>query len=679
MHLSGPAGNLALIVGNLVGRRRHLVENGTHPPPILPRATGTSLPGNRDCQSLPADFEITPTGDPRVGPLPGTFRSYDMGNPSPEPDWRLIAESVPHIIWVTGPDGAVEFLNRRGVDYIGTTPEKAYGWKWRSLLHPDDVDRAEAVWRQATESGAAFEQEFRLRRADGSFRWQASRGQPVKTDDGTIVKWIGTLTDIEDEKHFEDRLLGAQRHAEHERALLETVLEGAPVAFGYMDREGCFVRVNDEAAVILGTPAGELVGRRLTDVAPGLWAQIESPFWQVLATGAPLRDVPIVGSSRMADRPSIREWLTSFYPVRLGGEPTGVGVMAVDITDRVRSERVRAAVMSQVTEGVFTEDSEGRLTSLNRAASRMLGWTEAELRGHHTHEVIHFQTADGKPVPAAECRLRADTASGRTVRAIGEVFTRKDGSTLPVACTAVPLRIGTTLEGMAVIFRDVSPRPAGGEVIRVLIASADERAVDACRALLDAHDGTEVVAVADTPAKAVAGVQTHRPDVAIVDYNLPGLDGVETVVRIQASLPAVRAVLVVDEYDEDIVLAAVEGGCHAVLEKSRACVDVVAAVEAANRGSTVLSQEELQDVISSARRQEPERPPKATLTDRERDVLVCISEGLSNKQVAERLGLTVNTVRNHVQRILYKLDAHSKLEAVVVARDGGMVDPHERK
>lgn len=600
-----------------------------------------------------------------------------MEDPLPEPDWRLIAESIPHVIWVTGPDGALQFLNRRGAEYIGTAPEKAYGWNWVSLVHPDDVERTVSAWRRAAETGIPFEEEFRLSRADGRYRWQSSRAMPVRADGDAIVKWIGTLTDIEDQKQFEDRLLGAQRNAEQERALLETVLQAAPVAFAYLDRDGRFVRVNDEAAAACGAPADDLIGRRAAEIARWLWEQVDSAFWQVLDTGAPLRDVPVVAP--VGDRNVVREWLTSYYPVRFGGDTIGVGVVAVDITDRMRSERVRTAVMSQVTDGVLTEDSEGRVTSLNRAASKMLGWAEAELRGRHAHEALHFQTAEGTPVAASDCPLRADAASGRIVRAVGEVFTRKDGTTFPVACTAVPLRVGTTLEGMAVIFRDVSPLLPARHGIRVLVASADERAVHACRALLDAHEGTEVVDVVDTPAKAVAGVQTHRPDVAIVDYNLPDLDGVETVTLIRASVPGVEAVLLVDDYDEDVVLAAVEAGCNGVLEKARAWVEVVAAVEAASRGGTALSQQELQGVISSARRQEPGSAPPAALTERECQVLVCISGGLSNKQVAERLGLTVNTVRNHVQRILYKLDAHSKLEAVIVARREGIVaDPEQR-
>jgi PAS domain S-box-containing protein len=476
----------------------------------------------------------------------------------------------------------------------------------------------------------------------------------------------GALTDSGDQSRFREQLVETE-------ALLETVLHGAPVGFAFLDPEARFMRVNDEMAAACGGPAAKLVGAAAADVFGSIWSQCESSFRHVLTTAEPLRNVPVVGPAprRATD---VREWLTSYYPIRLGGAISGVGIVAVDVTTRMRSERIRAAVMSQVTDGVYTEDADGRLTSLNRAASRMLGWTEAELRGRRTHDVIHFQGADGTPVAAEDCPVRAAARTGRVTRAVHEAFTRRDGRVFHVACTAVPLRLGGSVEGTAVIFRDVNPSPVAERVTRVFLASADERVVHAIRTLLDAHEGTELLDVVATPADAVAGAQARRPDVAVVDSTLPDLDGVETVGLIQAEAPSVKTILLVDDDDRDVALAALDAGCSGVLEKRRIWADLVAAVEAAHHGGTVMSRDALQEVISSARRQKPERPMQTIgLTGREQDVLACISEGLSNKQVAEELGVTVNTVRNHVQRILYKLHAHSKLEAVVTARHEGML------
>src|SRR5581483_2379612 len=172
----------------------------------------------------------------------------------------------------------------------------------------------------------------------------------------------------------------------------ETVLRAAPVGFAFIDRDGCFVRINDEMAVACGIPAENGVGVAVADVLPGIWEQLQR---------------------------SVRHGLEANEPI-------------LDVTDRMRAERVRGAVMGHVTDGVYTEDADGRLTSINRAASAMLGWTEAELRGRPTHDVIHCQTAGGVPIPAGDCPVRRAAAHGHVARGVGEWFTRKDGSVFRV-------------------------------------------------------------------------------------------------------------------------------------------------------------------------------------------------------------------------------------------------------
>jgi PAS domain S-box-containing protein len=486
------------------------------------------------------------------------------------------------------------------------------------------------------------------------------------------VKWVGTLTDVDAEQRFQQEVAAARRTSEETAALLESVLDAAPVGSVFLDRTGRVVRMNDQAAAVFGAPAENLVGTPAGTIAPALWQQCEPVFHRVVDHGEPIRNVPLIGLPAEGSV-GVREWLTTFYPVRAGAGISGVGIVAVDVTERRRAERVRSAVMGQVADGVFTVDADGRLTSMNRAAARMLGWTEPEVQGRDAHDTFHYQTADRAPIPRASCILLAAATTGRVVRSAGETFTRKDGSTFPVACSAVPLQIGTAIEGLAIIFRDLTPA-AGGRAIRVLIVSADERVAGAARSILAARAGVDVVEVVTAPSAAVAAAQDGHIDVAVVDGDVAGIGGIDTASRIREAAPAVRALLVVDGHDEDIVLDAIAAGCSGVLERSRAIVDLASAVEAAYEGVAFLSPADVQGAISAVRPR-PQTGPQITLTEREFEVLASVSQGLSNKQVAERLGLTVNTVRNHVQRILYKLGAHSKLEAVVIARERKLGPP----
>jgi DNA-binding NarL/FixJ family response regulator len=232
--------------------------------------------------------------------------------------------------------------------------------------------------------------------------------------------------------------------------------------------------------------------------------------------------------------------------------------------------------------------------------------------------------------------------------------------------------MGSTVEGVAVVFRDISEPGASPNVIRVLIADSDRNAMTSFQALLDRHEGIVVVAVATTSASALAGAERLKPDVVLVAAELPDLDGLATTVAIKASAPSARVILMTENHDDVIALASIDAGCAGVLDKSRAWVELVSAVRAAYHGETILSQQDLQRVLSTVRGAQAGRASR--LTDREEEVLACLREGLSNALVAERLGVTANTVRNHVQRILYKLNVHSKVEAVVLTSREGLTD-----
>ncbi|RQS61536.1 response regulator [Burkholderia sp. Bp8963] len=120
-----------------------------------------------------------------------------------EGEWgfRSLADAIPHIMWTAGPDGSLDYVNRRGLEFGGLTLEQARAQNWDLFLHPDDRQRAVEGWAHSIESGDEFEIEYRLRSAsDGAYRWFLCRGLPYRDRTGKIIKWFGTETDIEDQK-----------------------------------------------------------------------------------------------------------------------------------------------------------------------------------------------------------------------------------------------------------------------------------------------------------------------------------------------------------------------------------------------------------------------------------------------------------------------------------------------
>ena len=123
-----------------------------------------------------------------------------------EREFRLLAEAMPQIVWITRPDGWNIYFNQRWLDYTGQTLEESYGHGWNKPFHPDDQQRAWDAWQNATKNGAVYDLECRLRRADGVYRWWLIRGVPVLDEGGAILKWFGTCTDIDERKRMEDAL-----------------------------------------------------------------------------------------------------------------------------------------------------------------------------------------------------------------------------------------------------------------------------------------------------------------------------------------------------------------------------------------------------------------------------------------------------------------------------------------
>ncbi|MEZ5295420.1 MAG: response regulator transcription factor [Ilumatobacteraceae bacterium] len=184
-----------------------------------------------------------------------------------------------------------------------------------------------------------------------------------------------------------------------------------------------------------------------------------------------------------------------------------------------------------------------------------------------------------------------------------------------------------------------------------------------------------LVDVLEIAASAAAGedaVGRLHPDVVLVDYGLPDGDGVSLAARIHRQWPTIKIVMVTSLTDERLVLKAVEARCAGFVTKDRTVDELVAAIQAVADGEALISPLMLNRVLRQLRRRDDR--PGADLSAREREVLALVCEGMSNPAIAERLHVSHNTVRSHVQNILSKLQVHSKLEAAAVATRDGLVE-----
>jgi PAS domain S-box-containing protein len=154
-----------------------------------------------------------------------------------EARFRMLAATLPQLIWTATPDGGVDYLNAQWADYIGLPAERLYDWSWQQVVHPEDLPHTLRMWRDSIRSGAALEIKHRFRHHTGQWRWQLVRGQPITDDTGRITKWVGTCTDVHDAEQAaaDARLLSEVaediRVAEEAEQLLDTVVKRVGQAF----------------------------------------------------------------------------------------------------------------------------------------------------------------------------------------------------------------------------------------------------------------------------------------------------------------------------------------------------------------------------------------------------------------------------------------------------------------
>lgn len=212
-------------------------------------------------------------------------------------------------------------------------------------------------------------------------------------------------------------------------------------------------------------------------------------------------------------------------------------------------------------------------------------------------------------------------------------------------------------------------------MIRVIIADDHRLVVESLRRVLDSEQDITCVGVANNGIEAIRMARDLQPDVAIIDVDMPDMDGIETTQIIKADFPKV-AVLVLTAYDyEEYIVACLEAGADGfVLKANLPCDGLVNAVRTVNMGRAVFDQ----DAISTLRKfalgkDRSTVATKTELCDREIEILRLAAEGMTSKEIASALNISGLTVNSHFSNIFRKLDVQSRIEAVMVALRRGWI------
>jgi PAS domain S-box-containing protein len=247
-----------------------------------------------------------------------------------ERELRDVVNTVPAQVWSTSPEGQVDFVNDRWLQFTGLALDEAFGWKWEAVLHPDDGTRVVTDWHTALKNGRAMESETRVRRADGEYCWWIIRNVPLRDENGRLVRWYGTAIDIEDRKRAEQALRKSEER-------WRSVFENSAIGVALTDLNGRFLATNHVYQTIVGYTEEELRAVNFLDVTHEDYREANWALITELLEGK-RRQFQIEKKYLRKDGSSI--WVRNNVSLVPGTESVPRFIMALseDITQRKRAE-----------------------------------------------------------------------------------------------------------------------------------------------------------------------------------------------------------------------------------------------------------------------------------------------------------------------------------------------------
>jgi PAS domain S-box-containing protein len=372
-------------------------------------------------------------------------------------------DSIPALVAVLDTAGRMVRLNHSCAQLTGLSLADAVGRPFiEEVLEADDRPWAAGKLREAAAGQVSGPHETAWR-IGGSHEIPDSPKltrriswtlRPLKGPNGEIQYLIVSGQDVTDQRQMEQALLSSE-------ARYREVVEGSLGFVFTCSMEGRLTSLNAFTAETLGYRAQDLTGRSVTDLLDAPGAAVFQDCLRTLATGDEWQGaLPLRRSDGVYRRIAFRS-----RRMELPGERPFILNHGIDVTEQHEAEealhlatRQRELILESVGDGIYGIDLDGRLTFINQAAARALGYTPEELTGRDVHDVIHHSHADGTPYSKATSPILQAMRRRETVRMRDEVFWRQDGTAIPVEYSASPLVQDGQISGMVVAFQDVSER-----------------------------------------------------------------------------------------------------------------------------------------------------------------------------------------------------------------------------
>lgn len=200
--------------------------------------------------------------------------------------------------------------------------------------------------------------------------------------------------------------------------------------------------------------------------------------------------------------------------------------------------------------------------------------------------------------------------------------------------------------------------------ISVSIIDDNEKLRDSISTFLQGSPGFRCVSAYRNATTALKHLPTDKPDVVLMDINMPGMDGIECVVRLKAQMPELQIVMFTVYEDTDRIFKALSAGANGYLLKRAAPTQLLEAIRDVHGGGSAMSSSIARKVVASFQQTAPLAPPEVHLSPREHEVLDCLAKGMTYKAIADTLEISIETIRTHLKRVYQKLHVQSRTEAV---------------